>query len=179
MVMKKVNQWVDDLPWSTDFHHFFHPIPFSITHRTPSSISSSPDPTQPSIYHCSDIIPHPSQSTAHTFVDPFKQSFKMISSDIQKLPYIIDNDFKSSLPFFHKPDLNQASLNPKSLIDFHIQNNSNYPFGILADSLGKKDIITWNEFGSAIISLARDYINLFNLMPRTHLLWLSSRVVNR
>lgn len=63
-----------------------------------------------------------------------------------------------SWPDFKSPPINSPDLTPTNLIDFHLQNNPNYPFGILSNpiNLSEKDLITWNEVGSAIIKVVED-----------------------
>ncbi|KAG0151594.1 hypothetical protein CROQUDRAFT_36684 [Cronartium quercuum f. sp. fusiforme G11] len=66
--------------------------------------------------------------------------------------------FQTSSPVFKTPDLTCHDLTPTKLIDFHLLNNSTYPFGILAGSTKSNlvnDIITWNEVGSAIVKVAQ------------------------
>ncbi|KAG0151602.1 hypothetical protein CROQUDRAFT_712790 [Cronartium quercuum f. sp. fusiforme G11] len=66
------------------------------------------------------------------------------------------SDFKAKLPVFNQPDLD---LSLHQIIDFHLINNPEYPFGILAaceKSHASNDVITWNEIGSAIVKVAQD-----------------------
>ncbi|KAG0142576.1 hypothetical protein CROQUDRAFT_67074 [Cronartium quercuum f. sp. fusiforme G11] len=69
---------------------------------------------------------------------------------------------KSNLPAFIEPPLDLNDYKPSALAEFHPLNNPNYPFGILAGlenaSSSEKDLITWNEVGSAMVIAARNLL---------------------
>ncbi|KAG0144881.1 hypothetical protein CROQUDRAFT_723775 [Cronartium quercuum f. sp. fusiforme G11] len=78
-------------------------------------------------------------------------------------PFTYQKTLQTSSPVFKTPDLASRDLTPTKLIDFHLLNNSKYPFGVLAGSTKsnlENDVITWNEVGSALVKVTQDLNHL-------------------
>ncbi|KAH9825153.1 hypothetical protein DFH28DRAFT_1077558 [Melampsora americana] len=69
-------------------------------------------------------------------------------------------------PKFNRPILDSSDLTPNELVDFHVTHNPHYPFGILTGSEKdgiSKDLITWNEIGSALLTVYKKLSNTYSV----------------